>query len=122
MANSKPTFVIVPRGWHSIPQFRVLIGHLEAAGHPVQTTSLPSLNPGKPSTTDCYTDAEAIRSHLLAPIEADGKDIVLICHSYDGIPGGGAARTLSRSARAKEARRAGGIGLFDISAFAVPEG
>ncbi len=41
--------------------------------------------------------------------------------SYDGIPGGGAARDLSKSTRTKDGTAGGVIGLVYVSAFEVPE-
>ena len=122
MTNSKPTFVIVPGGWHSAPHYEVLVCHLKAAGHPVLVASLPSLNASDPSVATCHADAKAVRQQLIPLIETESKDVVVIAHSYGGIPGGGSASGLSKSTRTREGKAGGVIGLVYMSAFVVPEG
>ena len=46
----------------------------------------------------------------------------MVCHSYGGIPGGGAAQGLSKSTRVKEGKEGGVLGLICICAIIVPEG
>ena len=48
--------------------------------------------------------------------------MILVAHSYGGIPAGGAAYGLSKYAREKDGRKGGIVGLVYMSAFVVPEG
>lgn len=91
------------------------------AKHPVLIITLPSLNASKPSIATCNADTEAVRRQLLL-IETEGKDVVMVNHSYGGIPGAGAARGLSKSTRTKDGKAGGVIGLIYMSAIMVPEG
>ena len=54
-------------------------------------------------------------------IDADEKEIMLVCHSYGGIPGRGAGHGLIKIARAKEEKKGGVTGMRYISGFLVPE-
>ena len=101
-----PTFIVVPGAWHSATHYDALIRQLRSAGHPVLMISLPGLNAIEPSTATCRADAEAIRRQLLPLIEKEGKDLVVVSHSYGGIPGGGAAHALSKCARTKNGKAA----------------
>lgn len=121
MAVPKPTFVLVPGAWHPVSCYNVLCEELSAAGYPVQVAELPSLDPRDPSAVSCAKDAEAVRKILISLIEED-KHVVVVPHSYGGIPGGCGAYGLGKSAREKEGKKGGVIGLIYMSAFVVPEG
>lgn len=122
MASSHPSFVIVPGAWHQPEMYEKLVPFLDNAGYSAVIISLPSCDTQDPQKVTCSTDAEAIRRQIVRSIEADGKDIVVVCHSYGGIPGGGAAYGLSKTARAKEEKKGGITGLIYVSGFVVPEG
>ena len=121
MAGSKPTVVIVPGGWHSSNAYESLASCFQKAGYPTAITKVPSLNPQDPSVCDCLSDAASVREQLLPLLEDDGKDIIILCHSYGGIPAGGAAYGLSTSARKHQGKSGGVLGLIYLTAFVVPE-
>lgn len=122
MANSKPTFVLVPGAWHSPSHYGHLLARLHEAGHPTVSLALPSVNPEEPKKIDVGTDITFIREKMLLPLLEDGKDIVLVMHSYGGCPGGAAAKGLSKSERRSEGRQGGVIGLVFVAAFLAREG
>lgn len=121
MATFKPIFVIVPGGWHPSSCYEVLAAHLKSANFTTLIASLPSLNSAQPLTATCTKDAEAIRQVLL-PLIDEGKEVVLVNHSYGGIPGSGAAHGLSKVSRSKAGKDGGIIGIVYITSFVVPEG
>lgn len=88
----------------------------------MSVTSLPSCDARDPQSVTCATDAEAVRERIVRSMEMDGRDVVVVCHSYGGVPGGGAAYGLSKSARAKEGKKGGVVGLIYVCGFVVPEG
>ena len=81
--------------------------------------ALPSCNPPDATSTTCAKDADAVRDAILPLLDED-KDVLVIAHSYGGIPAGGAAYGLSTGQRKKEGKKGGVIGLVYISAFVVP--
>ncbi|MCJ1242798.1 hypothetical protein MMC14_010807, partial [Varicellaria rhodocarpa] len=102
---SKPIFLIVPGAWHPPSCYTTLANHLKAAGYPTNILAYPSLNTKDPLTATCAADAESLRRQLIPVIEKDsGKVVFVVCHSYGGIPGGGAAQGLSKSTRVKEGK------------------
>ncbi len=122
ISSSKPTLVIVPGGWHPPSAYRRFATHLEDAGYPTLTAPYPSCNSTTPKTATCGEDARSLRQQLLPLIDSEGKDVVLLSHSYGGIPAAGAAYGLSKNARSKASKKGGILGLVYMSAFAVPEG
>lgn len=119
----KPTILLVPGAWLQLSTYDTFLNLLQKAGYPTASTSYPSLNPVDPSNADCATDCAFVRGESLLPlIETDGKDVVLVMHSYGAIPGSVASRGLEKVQRTKEGREGGVVGLISISGFVLPEG
>ncbi|KAJ6114159.1 hypothetical protein N7512_007604 [Penicillium capsulatum] len=109
-------------GVDSPPDFyQPFLQALAAAGHDVRYAGYPSLDPADPTTTDCQADTDAI-TNTLRPIVEEGKDVLLLQHSYAGMPGAAAAVGLGKVQRHQEGKAGGVIGLVFIGAFVVPEG
>ncbi|OBT77021.1 hypothetical protein VF21_02883 [Pseudogymnoascus sp. 05NY08] len=122
MSSPKPTLFLVPGAWHPNTCFATLSAQLTAAGFPIHLASLPSLSPVSPATdATCTADALALRAQLLPLIE-ESKDVVVVCHSYGGIPAGGAAADLAKTDRAARNEKGGVLGLIYLASFVVPEG
>ena len=65
----------------------------------------------------------AVRAETLKPlIEEQGRDVILLVHSYGSIPGAGAATGLSKSTRLQEGKAGGVMGMVFLSAVVVKEG
>lgn len=119
---SKPTVAVVPGAW--IPQhfYSPYMHTLEQAGFETRYAGYPSLEPKDPLTADCATDAEAVRTILQPLVETEGKDVVLVMHSYGSMPGCAAAKGLSKTERRMAGKLGGILGMILFSAFLVPEG
>ena len=120
MASSHPSFVIVPGAWHQPEMYEKLVTSLKGAGCSAVVCSLPSCDAQDPQKVTCSTDAEAVRKQIVHAIEAEGKDVVVVCHSYGGVPGGGGAFGLSKLARSREGQKGGVAGLIYVAGFLVP--
>ncbi|KAL8849390.1 MAG: hypothetical protein Q9221_005628 [Calogaya cf. arnoldii] len=121
-SNPNPTIVIIPGAWHPASLYSNLVSHLQTAGYSAIIATYPSSNSRSPQTATCENDAIDIRKRIITLIEDDQKDLLLFCHSYGGIPCGGAATGLSKQARLRDGKGGGIIGLVYMSAFIVPEG
>lgn len=120
---SKPTIVLLPGAWLPPAAYAEFILELDHAGFPTRVATYPSLDPINPSAADCAADTAYIIDGTISPlIERDGKDIVLLMHSYASMPGISAARGFSKPQRVRENKKGGVIGLVCFSAFLVPEG
>ncbi|OAP55307.1 hypothetical protein AYL99_10280 [Fonsecaea erecta] len=87
---AKPTLLFVPGAWHSPAHYEALMKALEEHEYHCEAVALPSVDPKDPPNTDADTDAAAI-SAAIRDILSSGNDVVLITHSYGGIPGQSAA-------------------------------
>ncbi|KAL3465554.1 hypothetical protein BJX64DRAFT_56032 [Aspergillus heterothallicus] len=116
------TVVLVPGAWLTPAFYEPFLSAVREAGHPALCTEYPSLNPADPTTADCAADTAALTKTLHTLIDEEERDILLVLHSYAGMPGAAAAKGLSKRERAKQGKRGGVVGMVFIAAFIVPEG
>lgn len=121
MATTKPVVVVVPGAWHPSAAYRPITSALMDAGFESSVASLPSFNTNDPSSASCKADATALRRQILSHIDEAGHDIVLLVHSYGGIPASGASYGLSKKSREREGKKTAVLGMIYMSAFVVPE-
>ncbi|MCJ1435965.1 hypothetical protein MMC27_005341, partial [Xylographa pallens] len=71
----------------------------EAHGYPTECPCLPSFN-AKPAPSNFAEDAAAIRSALDNLVVDEGKDVIVVMHSYGGAVGSQAVdESLGKKAR-----------------------
>ena len=86
-------FVFVPGAWHGGWSWHPVAQRIVSAGHRALTLTMPGLSPGDDSRELRLADAVA---YLIAQVEQrDLTDVVLVGHSWGGIPIAGAARPLA---------------------------
>ncbi|KAJ0419320.1 Alpha/beta hydrolase fold-1 [Aspergillus carlsbadensis] len=119
---AKTTIVLVPGAWLTPSFYEPFLNAISETRHPVHCAEYPSLDPADPTTADCKSDADVIAQTLHHLIEDEGRDILLVLHSYAGMPGAAAARGLSKSERVRQGKSGGVVGMVFIAAFIVPEG
>ena len=120
-----PLIFIVPGAWHQPAALKTFVAWLGQAGLPSHVASYPSaiVSPNQPINITCADDKNALREQLLRVLdEGESRDVIVLAHSYGGIPGGGAAYGLSKPERVGDNKPNGVVGLIYISAFAIPEG
>ena len=120
-SETKPTVVIVPGGWHLPIHYEPLTKVLSSYGFPSIALLLPTFG-ASPPDKDLYDDIAYISSQLEELVEKAGREVIVIVHSYGGIPGSSAARPFVREGRAQQGKQGGVIGVLYISSFAMPAG
>ena len=121
--NIKPTILLVPGAWFPPSAYNAFSQAVRIAGYPIKSAPYPSLDPKDPMHADAASDTNFIRENFLLPlVDIEEKDVVVVMHSYGGIPGSGAARGLAKEIRKQEGRKGGVIGLVHSSGFVLPEG
>jgi len=117
---SKPTFVCVHGAWHTPSCWDKVKALLNAAGYECICPSLPTTN-SIPPKHDFTEDVAMIRSYVESLVNA-GEDVILVTHSYSGVPGGQALEGLDKESCEKRGLRGGVVRLVYITSFIVPEG
>lgn len=118
---SKPTIVCVPGAWHTPEIYTKVFEHLNAEGYPTVGQALPSVNPSE-RLHGFEPDVLAIRTTLKKLIEDEEKEVVLVTHSYSGMPGSEAPVGLGRKEREAKGLKGGVIRMVFIMAFVPSEG
>lgn len=117
--TQKPAIIIAP-GSFSIPAFYdIFVSQLSTHRYDVQVVSLPSV--GSEKATNMTDDANAIKV-VITKTADEGKDIVLVMHSYGGIPGTESAHGLGKKSREAAGKEGGVIALLYVAALLVQPG
>lgn len=117
---SKPTYVLLPGAWHSPNIYEDVVNSLAKHGYPTISLPLPSFD-ATPSHHDFSADVAAIRN-CLAELVSQDKDVILVVHSYAGLPGGEATKDLGKKEREAQGLKGGIIRYVVINGFVAPAG
>lgn len=118
-AVEKPTVVLVHGAWHTPDCWAPVTELLKEHQYPFHTIRLPST--GGDITTTMPDDAAHIQK-TTSKLVANGKEVILVMHSYGGIPGTESAKGLLKKDQ-QAAQKAGGIVcLVYVAAFLIPVG
>ena len=112
---SRPVFVIVPGASQSPSHYGYLFHLLSGQGYPTLSSLLPSTGTGEKVTAQ--DDTDYVRSRLILPVlDIEKHDVILVMHSYSGLPGSAAALGLGKADRLAEGKTTSVIGqIFIIS-------
>ncbi|KAL9071174.1 MAG: hypothetical protein Q9161_004351 [Pseudevernia consocians] len=120
MAPKKATVVWVPGLLHTRAHFSPVMKALADVGIPSISIDMPNYGPSAPSALP-YDDLKAIRS-ACSDLVNEGKEVILVAHSYTGVPVCQAVGGMQRSLRKSEGKDGGIIRAIFVAAFLVPEG
>lgn len=102
----KPIIVVIAGAWHTLSHYEPLLSALHVFGYNTRCPTLPSLNPPDPMMADAALDANFVRKEVLLPPIEDRKEVVLVLHSYSGLPGSAGAKGLSKTNEIRKGLRA----------------
>lgn len=119
---TNPTIAIIS-GASTVPElYAPLQSAFETKGYPTVVTEPPSITSADATTVTLDTDVEYVRLSVLAPLLAEGKDVVLLLHSYGGAYGAAAAQGLSKTQRLGNGEKGGVVGIVYAASFVVEPG
>ncbi|PYI02997.1 alpha/beta-hydrolase [Aspergillus sclerotiicarbonarius CBS 121057] len=120
MAFNKPVFVLVPGASQNPAHYAYLLHLLQSKGYGAFSALLPSIGAQEPVTAS--DDAEYVRTRMLLPmLDVGRRDIILISHSYSGMPASAAARGLGKADRATQGKTTAVLGQIFIATI-LPHG
>lgn len=85
MSSTKPTFVFIPGAWHGPECYDAPAAILKKKGYGTKYVHLASVG-ANPPLQDFSADVESVRI-AVEEVLAAGQDVVLVIHSYGGVPG-----------------------------------
>ncbi|KAI8947352.1 Alpha/beta hydrolase fold-1 [Xylaria longipes] len=118
--KTTPTLFFTPGAWHDPWVFDSVRSILSARGFETETSSLATVGSVDPSVGMC-SDAAKIRSALSNLIN-EGKEVILVAHSYGGIVASNAVDGLGIEQRTSNSLNGSIIMILYLAAFVVPAG
>ncbi|KAJ7342545.1 Alpha/beta hydrolase fold-1 [Mycena albidolilacea] len=114
---TKPAIVIIPASFSPLSLYSAVIADLESHGYSVHGVELQTVG-RREKAPSMYDDAAAVAS-VASKLAEEGKDVVLVAHSYGGLVACEASKGLAKSVREKEGKQ-GGIARIVFVAAVVP--
>lgn len=122
--SKKPFTLIVPGGLTPAAVYDPVVAEVTRRGHDIRAVQLPSVRlrsetgPVREPPT-MYEDAAVIAREAESLADA-GRDVIIISHSYGGVPATESVRGLAKAVRAKEGKPGGVVRLAYMTSL-VPE-
>lgn len=113
ISSPKPHIFVIPGAYHPGSTFNLFIQSLEAAGFSAETTTNRSAGNAGITVQDDVTHVQSI----LIPQMDEGKEIVVVAHSYGGVVGSGVIAGLDKRDREARGLKGGIIGIICIAAL-----
>lgn len=117
---AKPTIVFSMGAWLLPPAFSTIQDKLSQRGIPSEVPAHPSIGAEPPNKT--LTDDVASFKAVLARLVEEGKDVVVVGHSYGGVVASCAIEGLDKDARKAAGKQGGVIRIVYMAAFALDKG
>ncbi|KAI0401720.1 Alpha/beta hydrolase fold-1 [Xylaria palmicola] len=119
-AKTAPTIFFIPGAWHSPWVFDHVRDLLSARGFETEASSLATVGAADPRV-GVFDDAAGMRS-ALASLADEGKEVVVVAHSYGGFVASHAVDGLGAKQRASTGLRGGILMILYLAAFVIPPG
>lgn len=116
----KPTFVFSLGAWLTPIVFDTVRDRLDALGYPSECPAHPSIGAEPPSLT--LEDDVACLHRVLTGLADEGKEIVVVAHSYGGVVASSASDGLGKHVRAESGKTGGIVKIVYLAAFALDNG
>ncbi|OJI83104.1 hypothetical protein ASPTUDRAFT_57072 [Aspergillus tubingensis CBS 134.48] len=118
--KKKPALVVVPGASQNPAHYAHLLHLLQSAGYGAFTGLLPSI--GAQGQVTAADDTDYVRNRLILPLlDVGNQDVILISHSYSGMPASAAARGLGPADRAAQGKSTSVLGQIFIATI-LPRG
>ncbi|KAF2674580.1 alpha/beta-hydrolase [Microthyrium microscopicum] len=118
MSTTKPAIVIIAGSFTPASFYDPVVDKLKSAGYPiVDVIVFPSIGrrDSEPPAT-MYDDANFIRARV-EKLADEGHDMVLVPHSYGGIPASESMKGLAKSQRETQGKRGGVVKMLYVAAI-----
>jgi pimeloyl-ACP methyl ester carboxylesterase len=118
---TKPTIVFSIGAWLTPPAFDALRAKLLERGIPSEAPPHPSVGAEPPNKT-LADDIASLSSVLKKLVEVEGKDVVLVGHSYGGVVASSAVEGLAKADRETAGQNGGVVRIAYMAAFVLDKG
>ncbi|KAK5061084.1 hypothetical protein LTR84_007626 [Exophiala bonariae] len=119
---SKPVILLIPGSFAHSAMYFPLQDILIKAGHEVYVNNLPSGSRNGPEAPASLSDDAKFISNIIGTIADQGKDVVVLGHSYGGLVASESAKGHRKAERGARGLKGGIIRLIFLAAIVLPEG
>ena len=117
MSNSdKPTILIIPGAFATPDLYDEVVNPLAAQGYSIRALHLPSVGYAQERPGTMMDDAAFIASEV-SKLADEGKDVVLIAHSYGGVPATQSTKGVGKVERQSQEKKGGIVRLAYMTAM-----
>jgi pimeloyl-ACP methyl ester carboxylesterase len=120
--TSSPVVVLIPGSFSVAAMYYPILDKLQASGVESYVTTLPSASRNPPESPASLADDIDAISNTVRTIVDQGKEVVLLAHSYGGMVASGLPLELSQTHRRKNAQDGGVISIIFLAAIVLPVG
>ncbi|KAH7262763.1 Alpha/beta hydrolase fold-1 [Fusarium tricinctum] len=122
MSSSYPVLVLVHGAWHHPSHYKLLVEAFSNEGfQDIVTPRNPTSGSIEQVVDKSYLDDVQVIQEAIAPFLDAGRDLVLVAHSYGGVPAASSLKGNTVQERAEKGLRGGIRGLVSIAAFLLPQ-
>lgn len=119
--GGQPTYLMVPGAWHTAAAFDLIREQLTLRGFESVAVPLLTVGPTDPTHQGVPEDAAAIQAELKKLVDA-GKEVMVLSHSYGGVPAAAAVEGFNAKDRAASGQKGGVIMALHMTSFAAQVG
>jgi hypothetical protein len=114
-----PTLLLVPGSFCPASHYDSLLAKLKSKGYSGQAIDLPTVTKRPGPLPTMHDDAAHINA-VAAKLADEGKDVVLVAHSYGGVPASESLKRVTKTEREKAGKKGGVVRVAYLTAL-VPE-
>ncbi|KIW95637.1 uncharacterized protein Z519_04222 [Cladophialophora bantiana CBS 173.52] len=119
---SRPAILLIPGSFSIAAMYYPLQDILVAQGHEVYVNNLPSASRNAPEPPASLSDDTEFFSNIIGKIADQGKDIIVLGHSYGGLVASESAKGHSKVERCARGQKGGITRIVFLAAIVLQEG
>ena len=117
---AKPSILFFPGSFVLVSVYQPIFDAVSAAGYEITGIHPPSIGPGSRQGRDgpapSMHDDAAVVAAKVEKLADQGKDVILIAHSYGGVPASQSTKGLSKQERSAQGKPGGVVRLAYMTA------
>lgn len=122
MASSAPVILIVPGSFAYASSYYTILDQLKEKGYEAYTSNLPSVTRQPPEEPASLSDDADHFRNIISKLADQGKDVIVLAHSYGGCVASQAVRDVLKDERQAKGLVGGVVRLVYLTALVLPEG
>lgn len=119
---SKPSIVIVPGSFSFPSMYYDLANRIQKEGYEVFVNSLPSTSRNPPEKPASLNDDAVFFRGIIESLADQGRDVLVLTHSYGGVVGTEAAKGVGKTERQAKGKSGGIVRIAYLSSIVLLEG